>query len=377
MFAKSKHLKRGPRPGDVLERLTESLSVSRGHQQPGQPFVAAKGDVVEHVDIDVTVVVDLGFGEHRETHVTQGLHPRPDDVGTAGGDIGEYGGLRLNGDALVAGGQLGGAVEQPTPQRVEPGPVCGRRTAAEDGAEAHVEIGGVPDQQDACGAGRQSRCLDDLFGDAHEGSFSQTSSATALPASRAFPSYLVTGRATETGRPSAAVTRLRRGSASPTSAICSAYPAWSVAACRMPPGRSRSAIRATVSVCSSLRLWWRAFGHGSGKNTRTPVSDSGPNMCSSTSTPSPRMRRMLLTASRSIALSSWASPRRYTSTATTSTSGSALAIASVEVPVPLPISSTTGADRPNHARVSSSSAGPSGDRACAPISGQSRSQVSC
>src|SRR3954452_19025960 len=298
MFAKSKHLNRGTRTGDVLERLTERLSVSRGHQQPGQPFVAAKGDVVEHVDVDVTVFVDLGFGEHRETHVTQGLDPWPDDVGAARGDIGENGCLGLDGDALVAGGQLGGAVEQPTAQRVESGPVCGRRAAADDGAEAHVEIGCVPDQQDASGPGRQRRRLDDLLGDAHAGSFSQTSSATALPASRALPSYLVTGRATETGRPSAAVTRFSRGSASPTSPICSAYPSWSVAACTMPPGRSRSAIRATVSVCSSLRLWWRALGHGSGKNTRTPVSESGSNMCSSTSTPSPRTRRMLLTDSR-------------------------------------------------------------------------------
>src|SRR6478609_10559180 len=114
MFAKSKHLNRGTSTGDVLERLTERLSVSRGHQQPGQPFVAAKGDVVEHVDVDVTVFVDLGFGEHRETHVTQCLDPGSDDVGAAGGDIGENGGLRLNGDALVARGQLGGAVEQPT-----------------------------------------------------------------------------------------------------------------------------------------------------------------------------------------------------------------------------------------------------------------------
>ncbi len=57
--------------------------------------------------------------------------------------------------------------------------------------------------------------------------------------------------------------------------------------------------------------------------------------------------------------------------------GSAFAIASVDVPVPLPISSTTGADLPNHAWVSSSSAGPSGERACMPSSGQSRSHVCC
>ena len=41
----------------------------------------------------------------------------------------------------------------------------------------------------------------------------------------------------------------------------------------------------------------------------------------------------------------------------TSTSGSNCAIASVEVPVPQPISSTSGASRPNQARVSSGSSG--------------------
>ena len=47
------------------------------------------------------------------------------------------------------------------------------------------------------------------------------------------------------------------------------------------------------------------------------------------------------------------------------------------MPVPQPISSTTGADRPNQASVSSRGAGPSASRACMPSSGHSRSQVAC
>ena len=54
------------------------------------------------------------------------------------------------------------------------------------------------------------------------------------------------------------------------------------------------------------------------------------------------------------------------------------AMASVEVPVPQPISSTTGADRPNHASVSIRAAGRPRCRAhLLPSSGHSRSQVSC
>ena len=49
----------------------------------------------------------------------------------------------------LRGRQVGRAGQQPAAQRVEPGPVCGGRAAAQDGAEAHVEVGRVPDQQDA------------------------------------------------------------------------------------------------------------------------------------------------------------------------------------------------------------------------------------
>src|SRR5262245_59350692 len=100
--------------------------------------------------------------------------------------------------------------------------------APEDRAEAHVEVRRVPDQQHPgrrlC---RQCRrrgyiiYVPDVFSEAH-GFFSQSNSATALPACCALPSYFVTGRSTEMGSGSDEVTRRSCGSASPTSAICSA-----------------------------------------------------------------------------------------------------------------------------------------------------------
>ena len=102
---------------------------------------------------------------------------------------------------------------------------------------------------------------------------------------------------------------------------------------RSPRGRwRRAAHRRDAAGRRSGRRWPAAAAGACGAapsatgRGRTPAprsATSGPNMCSSTSTPSPRTSRMLVTSSRSIALSSWASPRRYTSTATTSTCGSA------------------------------------------------------
>src|SRR3954447_7603402 len=316
MFAKSQHLDGHTVPGDLLQRQFERLPVGRSHQYARQPLAAAQRDVVEHVAVDVAVLVDLRFREDREAHVTQRLHPWANDVGATCGDVGEDGRLGLQRDLRALGGQLRRAGQQPPAEGVEPWPVRGGGPAAEDRTEAHVQIGRAPDQQHPrrrlCRLHRRWGCffyVTDVFGQAH-GRFSQSNSATALPACWALPSYLVTGRCTEIGSVSDAATRRSRGSASPTSAICSAYPAWSVAACNTPPVSSRSAISATVAGCSSRRLWWRAFGQGSGKNSRTPVSESGPNMCSSTSTPSPRTSRTLVMPSRSMALSSWASPRR-------------------------------------------------------------------
>ena len=162
---------------------------------------------------------------------------------------------------------------------------------------AVASVGAVGDDG-ACG---NFADLLDVIGEAHWCTLMAVSPRAIrrrrCPRAGPWSSYFVTGRV-HRDRQSvrSAVTRRSRGSASPTSAICSAYPAWSVAACSTPPGRSRSAISATVAGCSSRRLWWRAFGQGSGKKTRTPVSESGPNMCSSTSMPSPRISRTLRNA---------------------------------------------------------------------------------
>ena len=36
----------------------------------------AQRDVVEHVGVDIAVLIDLRLGEHRETHIAQALRPR-------------------------------------------------------------------------------------------------------------------------------------------------------------------------------------------------------------------------------------------------------------------------------------------------------------
>ena len=49
----------------------------------------------------------------------------------------------------------------------------------------------------------------------------------------------------------------------------------SVARCSQPPGRSSTTSRSTTSGRTSRRWRWRAFGQGSGNQTRTPASDPG------------------------------------------------------------------------------------------------------
>src|SRR6476469_3044556 len=325
MFAKSKNPYVDALPGDVFEGQPERLTVGRGDDDAGQALGTAQRDVFEHVAVDVAVFVDLGLGEDGESDVPQRLDPGPHDVGASRCDVGEDGGLGLKRDRrLVVGAttcEFGGTGEQPPAERVEAGAVRGGGPATEDRAETHVEIRRVPHQQHALGGGDLFGLFGDvvqlgnLLGDAHGRipsaagvDFVHRNSVMALPARCAFASKLVVGRSTEIGTSSSAPMRRSSGSASPTSAICSAYPAWSVAACRTPPRWSRSAINATVAGCSRRRLWWRALGHGSGKYTRTPVSWSEVSRCSRTSTPSPRISRTFVSPSRSTALSSWPRP---------------------------------------------------------------------
>ena len=189
--------------------------------------------------------------------------------------------------------------------------------------------------------------------------FSQSSSATALPECRAFVSYLVTGPVTEMGSPAFGVhaSQPRLGVADLgdlfgiTRVIGSGvqHPAGP-----QPVGdQGEGGPFATAGVCGGAPS---ATGLG---RTPAPRSANGANMCSRTSTPSPRTSRILVTPSRSTPLSSCpvrggTPPRRRHRGC-----GSACAIARVDVPAPQPISSATGADRPNQASVSGGGAGPS------------------
>src|ERR1700682_172970 len=119
MFAKSEHLNGGTRAGDLLQRLAECLPVSRGDEHTGEPLAASKRDMGEHVAVDIAVLVDLRLGEDREAYVTQCLDPGSNDVGAAGRDIGEDGGLWLQRDVVAPRGKFGGARQQPAAQRVE------------------------------------------------------------------------------------------------------------------------------------------------------------------------------------------------------------------------------------------------------------------
>ena len=121
----------------------------------------------------------------------------------------------------------------------------------------------------------------------------------------------VIGRRTEIGSPaSSGRTRRSHGSASP---------AWRSAR-RSRRGRSRRAGRRPAATGRRSAPWSRAAaaaacdagtsGHGSGKNTRTPVSDPGRSDARARPPRHPRISRMFLTPSRSMPPSSWASPRR-------------------------------------------------------------------
>ena len=103
-------------------------------------------DVRQHVGIHIGVLLRLRLGEDGEADVAQRLHPRPHDLGAAGGDVGEDGGLGLY-RLAQRGGQLLRAVQHPPADRIKPWPVGGGGPPAEDGAQPHVHVGGIPDEQ--------------------------------------------------------------------------------------------------------------------------------------------------------------------------------------------------------------------------------------
>jgi hypothetical protein len=139
---------------ELVDGLLEVLAVRGGDDEaPQDALRVPTPDVRQHVRVDVGVLVGLRLGEHGETDVAQRLHPRADDVRAAGGDVGEHGGLGLDAAARLMG-QLAGAGQQPAADGVETRAVGGGRAATEDGSQAHVQVGGVPDEEEVLRPGR-------------------------------------------------------------------------------------------------------------------------------------------------------------------------------------------------------------------------------
>ena len=152
VLAEPDHRDVGAPRAQLLERLAEGPPVARRDDHVLQvAFVGAELDVAEHVVVDIGIFGRLGFGEYGEADVAQRLHPRPHDLGAARHDVGEHAGL---GDGVLAR-----EVEQPAADRVEARPERRGRAGAEQRAEAHVHVGGVPHQQHArlgAGGGRHA-----------------------------------------------------------------------------------------------------------------------------------------------------------------------------------------------------------------------------
>ena len=213
---------------------------------PARPSAAPLIDVVQHVAVDIAVFVDLGFGEDSKPDVAQRVHPGPHHFGAAWGDVGENGGLGLE---LRGAGRPASWLR---PQRCGPvatgparrsGVVPARWPPAQDRTQAHVEVRRVPYQQKTLS--RLVRCRAGIAGESparwrqvrlcafpRSGSWLSISGRCSQQqfgdgAAGLLRLGLVFGGGPDDGdRQSAArsagSTRTSRGSASPTSAICSA-----------------------------------------------------------------------------------------------------------------------------------------------------------
>ncbi len=148
------------------------------------------------------------------------------------------------------------------------------------------------------------------------------------------------------------------GLADRTASTCSAYSCQSVATCNRPPGTRREAASAAKSGCTRRRLWWRFFGHGSGKNTLIAASEAAGTMSRSTSTASCLITRTFeRPASSTIGAAALPTPGACTSMPRCSRCrGARRRCARWSRPCPKPISATTGTLRPKTAAKSSAAA---------------------
>src|SRR6202012_3191 len=166
-----------------------------------------------------------------ESDVAQRIDPGPHHIGAAPGDVGEHGGLGFSRHVAPVDRHFGCAGQQPAAERVEAGPFRRGGPPAEDGSQPHVQVWRIPDQKYATSrrrhvgsgvVGQPHRGAGFFFSEAHSQRLSHKNSVTALPATWALPSYFVTGRTTEIAVSAWASSLVSLGSASPTSAICSA-----------------------------------------------------------------------------------------------------------------------------------------------------------
>ena len=134
--------------GQGLERGEEVAPVAAGHDEAGEPAGAGPVvDVLEHVEVDVVAVGELGPREHGEAERADRLDPAAHLAGVDRGHVGEDGAL----DLVVAA-----ELDEPAGDRVVAGPAGGGRLGPDDLGERGVDVRRVPDEQvDRAVAGRQ------------------------------------------------------------------------------------------------------------------------------------------------------------------------------------------------------------------------------
>ena len=286
VLAESEHLNGDSGCCDVLERFAEGLTVGgRDHDSRRGPRRCRVARCASSMSASTSVSSSTWAWRKRRNPRYAMLRP------TAGPHRRCPGAILVktvaSGSSVAAArcGEFRGAGEQPAAQCVESWPVGGGGAAAEDGAETHVEVGGVPDQQDPLGVARltdrrrvrrgpttssSGSCPTDAHAsDLPPDELGDRSCRPDVPCPR---TWSPDARGSSDDSRSSAV-KPRLGVARPRrSTRRNRRGRWPRAELRR--GFRRSAISANVGPCSSRRLWCRALGQGSGKKTRTPAKDS-------------------------------------------------------------------------------------------------------